>query len=145
MSFSSETITLGAQQTHPMTTWTGIKILDALIAELPDAISDWQKKALNAIHARDYNLCKVYPALALEDPFVKAIGYMSSIPAVTDKGMPTLATLVTESCRAIVDAHAQMTASQFDEPDDAMLYEARQKAITELQTLTEEIFAKAVK
>ena len=56
----------------------------------------------------------VSPVYRLDNAYVKAIGYMSSIPAVADKGMPTLATLVAESCRAIADAHAQASAFKLD-------------------------------
>ncbi|MEL6936937.1 MAG: hypothetical protein AAFO59_09735 [Cyanobacteria bacterium J06607_17] len=129
-------------KTHPQTTWAATEILDKLTATLPVATTDWQRDALAALNDGQYSRCKIYPCLALEDPFVKAIGYMSSIPTVIAKGVPTLPTLIGESCRAIAEAcylHALNTGTNEDEA-----HAAKQKAAGTLENLNQEIFVKGL-
>ncbi|MEA5466970.1 hypothetical protein [Leptothoe sp. PORK10 BA2] len=127
-----------------MTDWTGQAIVDALVKQLPITYGELQNDARTALSKKDYQRCKIYPCLALDDAYIKAIGYMSSIPAVADQGMPTLATLVAESCRAIAEAHAQAERGIIDEPEPSEREKARFKAINELELITQEIFSKAV-
>lgn len=85
---------------------SGNELLDAYLALLPEPNTVARKTALEALKLRDYAKCKVLANFTLSDPFIKAIAYLSSIPNVVDKGVPTLPTLTAEACRAIVDSHA---------------------------------------
>ncbi len=132
---------------HPQTNWSGKEIIDMLICELPEANSDLQKVALSALQSGQYTNCKIYPCLALDDAFVKAIGYMSSIPSIVDKKVPTLPTLVAEGCRAIADAHQQhslATDNQYTDGGVNKAEEIRREVLSKLESINENIFKKVL-
>lgn len=143
-----ETVTSASADTHPQTTWEGQGILDALLAELPEATSALQQQALDALKRRQYNKCKAYSCVALDDPFIKAIGYMSSVPSVIDKKIPTLPTLMAESCRAIADAtyrHALDSGTGYVRSKEGTLQALRREKLTKLESLNQQIFTKVLK
>ncbi len=129
--------------THPQTSWSGSKILESLIAIMPEALTQTQAQALADLQAGDFLKCKIYPCIALNDSLVKAIAYMSSIPGVADKNMPQLATLVAESCRAIADAcrEAVFTTSGGDEKSATA---AHRQAVESLESVCLQIFDKGL-
>ena len=127
---------------HPQTTWGADDVLAKLIAVLPKATTDEQHSALEALQAGRYSQCKIYPCLALDDPFVKAIGYMSSIPTVISKGVPTLPTLIGESCRAIADACYGQALLDNQSEDTALTI--KQDATATLHQINQDIFAKGL-
>ena len=134
-------------EVHPQTTWNGQQILEALLAELPESATDLQQQALDALKAKRYSQCKVFPCLALEDPFVKAIGYMSSIPSVVEKKIPTLPTLVAESCRAIADARGNLlfaNASHEAKEAFSQAESARKETLSKLEGISRQIFEKVL-
>ena len=127
---------------HPMTTWDGKELCAQLIAKLPEATTEAQQRAKQALEEGDYSLCKVLAACYLDDAYVKACGYMSSIPGLVAKGVPTLPTLVSEAARAISDSWYQWTIS-----DGQSLEAAEAKKASELATLSafnQDVFAKAL-
>lgn len=141
MSFSAETIELG-KRSHPQTTWSASAILDALTAALPQAATEQQQQALAALRAGQYNTCKIYPCLSLDDPFIKALGYMSSIPSIVEKSVPTLPTLIGESCRAIADAWYAPALAEGN--DDKRAESPRRDIVQQLEELNRKIFAKSL-
>lgn len=141
MSFTSETIELG-KRAHPQTNWDAAEILAKLSAAMPDATTDKQRQALEALQASQYSSCKIYPCLALDDSFIKAIGYMSSIPTVVDKGIPTLPTLIGESCRAIADAWYAYALSV--EKNEQQAVSRREAMYRHLEDISQQIFAKGL-
>lgn len=146
MSVASKEV-LAPPKGHPLTTWDGKQILETLMAELPTPVSEYQQLALAALQSGKYNLCKVYPCLALDDDFVKAIGYMSSIPGTAAKGMPQLATLIGESCRAIAEAFQQRSLETDTHYMDEGVNKAeavRSQKLQALETINQQIFAKAL-
>ena len=104
---------------HPMTTWDGKELCARLIAKLPEATTEAQQRAKQALEEGDYSLCKVLAACYLDDAYVKACGYMSSIPGLVAKGVPTLPTLVSEAARAIADSWQQWCLSDGQTSDEA--------------------------
>jgi len=127
---------------HPQTDWTEAKIIKVLTAELPKATTDLQRQALTALDTGEYNNCKIYPCLALNDPFVKAIGYLSSVPTVVTKGVPTLPTLIGESCRAIADARYNQAVLEGQKLEQAEAQ--RQIVVKALEAVNQQIFAKVL-
>lgn len=127
---------------HPMTTWEGKEICAQLIAKLPETTTEAQQQAKQALEAGNYNLCKVLAACYLDDAYIKACGYMSSIPGIVAKGMPTLPTLVSEASRAIADSWYQWVLSTGKSTDEA---EAKKAAeLTALSMFNQSVFAKAL-
>ena len=134
-------------EAHPQTTWDGQQILYALLTELPEPATALQQQALAALKEQRYGQCKVFPCLALDDPFIKAIGYMSSIPSVVEKKVPTLPTLVAESCRAIADAHGNLafgTASQEAKEAFNQAEKVRKETLSKLEGLSQQVFEKVL-
>ena len=118
-----------------------------MLAELPEARSDLQQHALEALQARQYSKCKIYPCLALDDSFVKAIGYMSSIPSIVEKKVPTLPTLVAEGCRAIADASYEFALNSetgFVDSVEEKLIAHKSEKLAKLEALNQKIFAKVL-
>ena len=135
-------MTAATTASHPMTTWDGKEICTQLIAKLPETTTDVQKQAKEALENGNYNLCKVLAACYLEDAYVKACGYMSSIPGVVAKGIPTLPTLVAEASRSVADSWQQWCLSNGKTETEA---EARKSAeLTELNKFNQSVFAKAL-
>ncbi len=134
-------------ETHPQTTWDGQQILDALLTELPESTTALQQQALDALKQKQYSQCKVFPCLALDDPFIKAIGYMSSIPSIVEKKVPTLPTLVAESCRAIAEARGNLsfaTANQEANKAFSQAEQVRKETLSKLERLNQQIFEKVL-
>ncbi|MGC1307833.1 MAG: hypothetical protein WA885_11425 [Phormidesmis sp.] len=132
---------------HPQTTWDGQQIVEALLAELPEATSDLQRQALGALQGNKYSQCKVYPCLALDDAYIKAIGYMSSIPSIVEKKMPTLPTLVAEGCRAIADAWQQRslaTDTMYADGGANIANTLRLEKLAKLEKINTQVFAKVL-
>lgn len=127
---------------HPLTNWDAEQILEKLTAELPKPNTDLQQQALDALRAGEYSRCKIYPCLALNDPFVKAIGYLSSVPTVVTKGVPTLPTLLGESCRAIADACYNQAVLDGKALEQAEVHQ--QSVVEALQAVNRQIFSKAL-
>jgi hypothetical protein len=125
-----------------MTTWDGKEICDQLVAKLPETTTDAQKQAKQALENGNYNLCKVLAACYLDDAYVKACGYMSSIPGIAAKGMHTLPTLVGEASRSIADSWHQWSLSNGHTPTEAEAKKAVE--LIELSNLNRRVFAKAL-
>lgn len=126
---------------HPQTDLTAERILELLTGALPAAKTELQQNALAALRGSKYSQCKIFPTLALSDPFIKAIGYMSSIPTVVSKGVPTLPTLVGESARAIVEA-CYLAAKEAESEEEAA--STRDQVEVALERINSEIFAKGL-
>lgn len=126
---------------HPQTSWAAEQILEELTQLLPTATTELQQQALAALKSGKYSQCKIYPCLNLDDPFIKGIGYMSSIPTVIAKGVPTLPTLMGESCRAIVDA-CYLAAQEKKGAEEAVKVRDTTKAA--LEQINTQIFEKGL-
>ena len=135
-------MTAATATTHPMTTWDGKEICTQLIAKLPETTTDAQKQAKEALETGNYNLCKVLAACYLDDAYIKACGYMSSIPSIVAKGIPTLPTLVAEASRSVADSWQQWYLSNGKSQDEADT--AKTTELAKLNTFNQDVFAKVL-
>ena len=119
------------------TTWKGFGIVAEYSKLIPPAQTKAQADALAALGEKDGNRCKVLAACHLSDPYIKAIGYLSSVEKVADAGLPTLPTLMSEAARAIAEATAEQAPSKRHESAAIAAYETK---LAQLEKLNRKIF-----
>lgn len=141
MATNGTTATTQAQTKHPLTDWSGDTIVEAFIARLfPESTMKAQNGALEALKAGDHDLCKIYASVYLEDSYIKAVGYLSSVPKVTAAKLPTLATLLSEAGRAIADAWLENSLTV--DPDSKEAAELKSAKLQAAGELNRKIFNK---
>lgn len=143
MATNGTTATAQAKE-HPLTEWGGAELVERYIERLPEPRTEAQKQAKAAIEAGRFDECKVLAVCHLEDNYIKAIGYLSSVEKVTDMGAPTLPTLVAEACRAIAETICDNSIE-----DEMMKPENRESdrriCLFDLNEMNQNIFRKALK
>lgn len=96
--------TVTTSKQHPLTEWGGTEIVERYLKYLPEPRTEAQEQAKAAIESKQFDTCKVLAACHLEDNYIKAVGYLSSVEKVCAAGLPTLPTLASEAARAIAEA-----------------------------------------
>lgn len=92
---------------HPLTAYESLEIINIYVRNFPAPQTPEQHLALAALDSHNYDRCKVLSACYLDQSFIRAIGYLSSVPGTHAKGMPQLCTLLSEAARASIDAHEE--------------------------------------
>lgn len=128
---------------HPLTDWNGQEIVERYIKWLPEPRTEAQSRAKAAIEAKQFDTCKVLAACHLEDSYIKAIGYLSSIEKICAAGLPTLPTLMSEAARAISDALCE-DAIEKEKLKDSERGSAQKIWLMELNDINRNIFSKAL-
>ncbi len=95
---------------HPLTAFEALEIINVYVNNFPVPQTPEQRLALEALDSHKYDRCKVLSACYLDQSFIRAIGYLSSVPGTHAKGMPQLCTLLSEAARAGIDAHEEAAA-----------------------------------
>ena len=131
--------TTAPTNTHPLTNWSGADIVKAYVEKLPTALEKHKREALAALESGNGDLCKVYAAVHLDDPYCRAIGYLSSVSKVTAAGLPTLATLLSEAARSAAEAWAASDTLERAEAD------IKNNPLPVFSALNQQIFEKALK
>ena len=137
-------LTDSTQQTdpvHPFTSWSGQRIVEALILELPKAKNDREKETLNALKMRQYSRCKIYPQLVDDNAFIEAVNLISDIPEKTHSGSTSLPVLFNQCARHIVKACEQAVAAIGTEEQASTQATA---AAMSLEKLAINVFAKGL-
>ncbi len=136
--------TVTASKQHPLTEWSGTEIVERYLEWLPAPRTEAQEQAKAAIEAKQFDTCKVLAVCHLEDNYIKAIGYLSSVEKVCAAGLPTLPTLASEAARAIADALCDSAVEKGD-IKDLDRDSARKIWLMELNEINRNIFKKALK
>ena len=131
--------TTATANTHPLTNWSGADIVKAYIEKLPTALEKHKEEALVALQNGNGDLCKIYAAVHLDDPYCRAIGYLSSVSKVTAAGLPTLATLLSEAARSAAEAWANPDTLERADVD------IKNNPLPVFSALNQQIFEKALK
>ncbi|MGB3768977.1 MAG: hypothetical protein WA947_20660 [Phormidesmis sp.] len=129
---------------HPLTEWNGAEIVERYLEWLPEPRTEAQSKAKAAIENNRLEECKVLAACHLEDNYVKAIGYLSSVEKVCAAGLPTLPTLMSEAARAIAEALCDAAIANED-IEDSSRDSSRKIWLADLNEMNRNIFRKALK
>lgn len=137
-------VTASSMKQHPLTEWGGAEIVERYLEWLPEPRTEAQGQVKAAIEAKQFDLCKVLAACHLENNYIKAIGYLSSIEKVCAAGLPTLPTLASEAARAIADALCDF-AIEKEDLKDSDRDSARKVWLMELNEMNRNIFRKALK
>lgn len=128
---------------HPFTSWTGDDIVTAYLDKLPAAESEAQHQAARAMNDGRYSEVKILAACHLTDNYVKALGYLSSVPKVTEAGLPTLPTLLSEAARAIAEALRDRNIEE-EKLEPELRENARSIWLYDLNELNQNIFRRSL-
>lgn len=138
----ANTITTAPAKSNPLTSWDGDRILQRYMDALPEPQSEAHNQARAAIETGNYEICKVLASIHLSDSYIKAIGYLSSVPKVCAAGLPTLPTLLSEAARACADAWVDLATSS--EKNTGSVTQTRNTKLGELGVINQDIFEKAL-
>lgn len=139
---TATTTTQAQAKEHPLTDKSGADIVRLYLDALPRPQTEEQEKALALFEAGNYDLCKVFASVYLDDSYIKALGYLSSVPKVTAAGLPTLPTLLSEAARSVADAWAAFNIA--NNRGTASAEAIRRVQLEELGDLNAAIFKKAL-